>query len=282
MNGVCQSTNVILTKTGSLLNLSLRVGTNSEADHIFGTLTATNWVAMLQGDRAVFNAKTNIAPLAGNYTLIIAGQSGDASVPAGHGYGTVKVDGGGKITFAGSLADGSKVTQSSAISKSGVWPFYLSVSKGAGSALSWLTFENRSNDDIHGNLTWIKQTNALAKFYPAGFTLETEALGSAYVIPGIGQNILGLSSATVSFDGGNLGAGFANSLTLGSFSTVVNNSGNALSMSFSLLSGTFKGKVTNPANNLSYSFNGVVVPKMNAGYGYMLGTNQSSQVIFGP
>jgi hypothetical protein len=174
------------------------------------------------------------------------------------------------------------VTQSSSISKLGAWPFYVSLSKGAGSLVSWLTFENRSNDDIHGDLSWIKQANPLSKLYPAGFTYETEAMGSAYVPPAIGTNILGLSAGSVVFDGGNLGDGFSNLLSLGLGSKVVNNSSNALTLTFTLTTGAFKGKVTNPFNSQSLSFNGVVLPKMNGGYGYALGTNQSSEVVFGP
>jgi hypothetical protein len=282
LNSLCQATNLILRKTGTPLSLSLRVGTGGEADRIFGTLSDGTWNANLQGDRAVFNSKTNLAPLAGNYTIIIPGEDGDPSIPAGHGCGTVKVDGSGKVTFAGTLADGTKVTQSSSISKLGAWPFYASLSKGAGSVMSWLAFENRSSDDIHGNVNWIKQANPLSPMYPAGFTYQSEALGSAYVPPAIGSNVLGLATATVNFEGGNLGTGFINYLTLGLASKVVNNSSNALTMTFTLTSGAFKGKVTNPANNQSLSFNGVVLPKMNAGYGYALGTNQSSAVTFGP
>jgi hypothetical protein len=95
-------------------------------------------------------------------------------------------------------------------------------------------------------------------------------------------NILGLTTASVSFNGGNVGAGFMNFLTLGLASKVANNSSNALSMTFTLTSGAFKGTVTNPADNRSLSFSGVVLPKMNAGYGYALGTNQTSAVTFGP
>jgi hypothetical protein len=280
-NSLYQATNLILRTTGTPLSVNLRVGTGGEMDRIFGTLSDGTWTANLLGDRAVFNAKTNLAPLAGSYTIIIPGADGNPSIPAGHGWGTVKVATSGLVTFAGSLADGTKVTQSSSISKLGAWPFYAPLSKGAGSVVSWLVFENRSTDDIHGNVNWIKQANPLSLRYPAGFTYQSPALGSAYAPP-VGVNILGLTTASVSFNGGNVGAGFMNFLTLGLASKVTNNSSNALSMTFTLTSGAFKGTVTNPADNRSLSFSGVVLPKMNAGYGYALGTNQTSAVTFGP
>jgi hypothetical protein len=281
-NSLYQATNLILRSIGTPLSLSLRVGTGGEMDRIFGTLSDGTWTANLLGDRAVFNAKTNLAPLAGSYTIIIPGEDGTPSIPAGHGWGTVKVATSGLITFAGSLADGTKVTQSSAISKLGAWPFYVPLSKGAGSVMSWLAFENRSTDDIHGNMNWIKPANPLSLKYPAGFTYQTEALGSAYAPPPLGVNMLGLTTASVSFSGGNVGADFINYVTLGLASKVVNNSSNALSMTFTLTSGAFKGTVTNPTNKRSLPFSGVVLPKMNAGYGYALGTNQTSAVTFGP
>ena len=203
-------------------------------------------------------------------------------LPAGDGYATLAVDLAGKVTLIGSLADSTPLLRSVPISTEGQWPLYASLYSGKGSVLSWQQFENRVNDDFHGTLNWIKQTNVTARFYRAGFTNEFEAVGSRYAPPAIGANILGLTSAEVSFAGGNLGAGFVNVVTLAPGSKVMNTSGNALSMAFALPTGLFKGKVTDPASGLSFSFSGAVLPKMNAGYGYLLGTNQSSQVLFGP
>ena len=75
--------------------------------------------------------------------------------------------------------------------------------------------------------------------------------------------------------------GFITTLADSAFAFACNSS-NALTLTFTLTTGAFKGKVTNPYSSQSLSFSGVVLPRMNAGYGYALGTNQSSQVIFGP
>ena len=71
-------------------------------------------------------------------------------------------------------------------------------------------------------------------------------------------------------------------MTLGSRSKVSNLCSNKFSMNFSLSKGTFKGKVTDPASGRSSSFSGAVLTKMGAGYGFLLGTNECSQVVLAP
>jgi hypothetical protein len=85
----------------------------------------------------------------------------------------------------------------------------------------------------------------------------------------------------VEFSGGNI-SDFTNTITLGAKSEVINASANKLAMTFSLKTGTFSGKVSDPLTGKSRSFGGAVLEKLNSGYGFMLGTNQSSQVVFAP
>jgi hypothetical protein len=97
----------------------------------------------------------------------------------------------------------------------------------------------------------------------------------------VGTNILNLASAQLELNGGNLGSGFTNSLTLGLHSKV-SSPDNHLSMSFSLANGIYRGTVREPGDGKTRSFVGAVVQKLNAGYGFLLGTNQSSAVVFAP
>jgi hypothetical protein len=284
LNFQCQATNIILRKDAPLLRLTLRVGTNNaELNQIFGTVVDPSWTAAMSGNRSVFNAKTNLATqYAHTYTMLIPGQTGDPSVPAGYGFGTVRVDLLGRVTFAGTLADGTKISQSSAISKDGQWPFYVPLYSGNGATLSWLTFSNQANGDITGTLDWIKAANSTAHYYPGGFTNQLSVVGSSYVSPVPGYNVLNLTGCQVQFSGGNLSADFANQLWLGANSKVANLSPNTLSMSFSTSTGTFKGSVMDPTSGMPFPFSGVIVQKLNAGYGFLLGTDQSSKVTFGP
>jgi len=264
----------------SPLALSLIIGNTNDTDHIYGQLTSSNWTATLLADRAVFDIRTNPAPYKGKYTLIVSGQTSDASLPAGYGFGGLSVSPGGMASFAGKLADGTVVSRSAPLSKNGNWPLYVPLYAGNGSILSWMTFTNQAKDDISGALSWIKLPNAKARYYPNGFTNDCQAVGSAYVPP-VHSNILDLTSARLEFSGGNLGSCFTNCLTLG-LNSKVSSSSNHLTMSFTLANGAYHGNVTDPACGKSWPFSGVVLQKMNAGYGLLLGTDQSSAVTFVP
>jgi hypothetical protein len=105
------------------------------ADQVNGTVLSSDWIAHLLGDRNVFNARLNPAPLAGKYTVLIPSNEAEGT-PAGDGYGTVVVNPSGQASFRGSLADGTTVSLSAPVSKNGHWPFYLPLYRGAGSVLS--------------------------------------------------------------------------------------------------------------------------------------------------
>ena len=101
--------------------------------------------------------------------------------PAGTSFGTVKVDELGNITFAGSLADGTSVSQSSVISKDGYWPFYVSLYGGAGSLWGINYFTNHTIESVPC-LSWINGTNSSKNaLYRSGFTnQQAAAIGSFY------------------------------------------------------------------------------------------------------
>jgi hypothetical protein len=278
-----QATNVIRLSATNALSLQLRVGGADQLDQISGRLTDGFWVSTLSGDRAGFNSRTNPAPYAGSYTLILPGQDGDPSLPRGDGFGTVQVSSNGLATFAGTLADGTAVSQSAPLSRQGLWPLYVPLYSGRGSLLSWLAFTNQPNDDFHGLLSWIKPANPAARCYPDGFTNLCQALGSAYRRPATSTNhVLNLTNAYLVFSGGNLVADFTNSVALGLNSQITNLSSNQLTLSFSLFTGTFKGSATDPATGKALPFSGAVFQKQNAAYGFLLGTNQSSRVSLTP
>jgi hypothetical protein len=108
-------------------------------------------------------------------------------------------------------------------------------------------------------------------------------LGSVYVPPSApAGRVLNFSAADLMFSGGNLPQPLTNAVVLGPSSHITNVSSNALSLSFSLGNGTFKGVVTDPLLNAKLPFSGAVFQKQNAGFGLLLGTNQSSQVNLAP
>ena len=102
----------------------------------------------LSGDRAGLGAS-----YAGNYTLVAPGFDDSTTLPAGDSFGSLKVDVAGRVKFAGTLADGTKVSQTASLSKGGYWPLYVPLYSGNGSLMSWLAFASTTNSDLSGRLT---------------------------------------------------------------------------------------------------------------------------------
>ena len=78
-----QGSNTVQRGVSPTVALQFRLGTNNESDQLFGQLNGNGWAANLTGDRAVYNIKTNPAPQAGVYTMILPSQSSGADAPQG-------------------------------------------------------------------------------------------------------------------------------------------------------------------------------------------------------
>jgi hypothetical protein len=273
------ATNVISRRAGPPLTLDFHFfGTDGQANQVTGHLTDGTWVSTLCGDRAVFGRGAT-APFAGNYTLIIPGYDANPSLPAGDGFGTLKVNSSGQVSFVGTLADGTKVSQSATVSGKGFWPLYLSLYSGKGSLMSWLAFASKTNSDLAGRLIWLKQAISGSKYYPGGFSCDCEAFGSVYSVT---YPVLNLPTASLTFFGGGLASGITNSITIGARNQV-GTPGTQLKLSFTASTGTFSGTFLDTASRKTLTFNGAVFQKLNAAYGTLFGTgNQTSEVSLTP
>jgi len=275
-----KATNSILRKGASTLSVELDFA-GGRTNQVVGRVTDGSWEAPLLGDRSIFNSRTNPAPFAGSYTLIIPGQEDGDAGPEGNGFGTVKIDANGVATLAGTLADGTKVSQKVPLSEEGEWPLYVSLYSGSGALLSWLTVVDRPTDDITGLLSWIKPALSKTKQYPGGFTNESVAVGSVYVKPVPSTTpVINLTDGQVTFSGGNLAADFANPVAMAA-NKVTNLGDNKLSLSISTSSGLFKGSVVDISTGKTLKFSGALLQKQDAGFGFLLGTNRSSRVTLG-
>ncbi|NOS71123.1 MAG: hypothetical protein HOP33_14480 [Verrucomicrobia bacterium] len=246
-------------------------------DNIRGGVSDGDFWSDLQADRQVFNKSLNPTQLAGKYTVLIPGTTNG---PAGDCFGTVTVDLSGGIRFNGTLADGTKVTQMTTLSKDGYWPLYLNLYRGGGALIGWVEFENNSDSDFDGSLVWLKTGGLVTPSYPAGFTNEVEAVGSRYVAPLPGTRALNLTDGVLSFSGGNLGAPFSAIFGLTANNLVIGEPG--LVMNIVTPQGLFKGTVNNGSSGGLLGFQGALLQKANRGGGFFLRNNLSGGVKLNP
>ena len=296
LNGKTHSIKGTLWVDGTGTNTVARPGTNAlraimaldltnGTDRITGlvseeTSSNTVWSVDLAADRAVFGG-TNPAPLMGKYTMVIPSDSNASAGPFGDGYGTVSVSSKGGVSFSGALADGTKVTQKTSLSKIGQWPLYVPLYKGKGALVSWVTFDtNASTTDFSGVLNWFKQPQPV-KYFPGGFTNESDIAGSLFTKPASTNWVINLTNAVVAFTNGNLAGDFTNTIAIDAKGKVINQSTNKLSLSASKSSGTFSGSATPVAGGKAVSFKGAVLQKQTNGFGFFLGTNLSGRVSIG-
>ena len=262
-------------------------GTLSD-EHVTGTgtnavLQSATWVSELTGFRSGFFMRTNPAALRGAYTLVFPGGDG-TNEPAGNGFATVNVDLLGVVRLTGFLADGTPVSQRTALSTDGNWPLFARLYAGHGSLIGWMNFTNLTGSDLNGTLIWTKPTVARARYYPAGFTNSLVVVGSRYIAPP-GTNrlsLLGYTNGSVVLSGGELSVPFTNGWSMDSKGRIANTSSNKLNLTINAARGLLQGTVVEPGASTTIRFKGVVVQKQNAGYGYFLGTNQSGSVLLTP
>jgi len=276
----CRATNIISRANLPSFKVEIALGMNSEVGQVNGRITDGTWSATLSGARNDFNLLTNPATLAGRYTFTIDGRGNDPLLPAGDGFGTMRISSNGVALFAGTLADGTRMTRSATLTPDGAWPLFAPLYGGQGAVMSWFVFQNSPDSDVDSQLKRIKSASPRSKYYPLGFTNETKVVGSLYTYPigSIATPILNMPAAEVSFTGGGLLTDFADPIAISYYTKITNMGTNTLKMTFSVASGSFSGTVEDPAAMTSKRFQGVAIQKRNTASGFMLGDSQSSRV----
>jgi len=277
-------TAIVVSKRAGENTLTTTLVLDTTNQTINGTVSDGSFTAQLSGFQSVFSTK-NKSPFAGTYTLVIPGGNNPDEGPYGNGYGAVTISPSGAISFAGSLADGTSVSQSSAISQDGAWPFYLPLYKGQGSLYSWNWF---TNDVTNGtiifttNASWINATNSTTTaVYRPGFTNQAVTIfGSPYNPSAAPLLRLPDGAGQVVLEGGGLAA-TTNDIVLSSANKItVGANADKLSLTVSKNTGVFTGSFTNAASpHKTFIINGVVVQSLTNAQGYFLGTNQSGAFL---
>lgn len=274
-NTLGAATNTLARNGAPTLGLMLNANpTNS--DLITGAVTdGSTFTANLLAEREVYNSKNNPAPFAGKYTLVFPGTNG-RGLPQGDSYGTATVSTSGAINLVGSLADGTKFSQSSFATAGGNWPFYTSLYSGQGQLLGWMVFSNTAPETIAGNMDWIK--SAGARFFPNGFDFPTSAMGAAYSST---APVIGFNNGVVILSGGALSVSITNNVSVNG-SSIVDSGGGKLTMKLNSSNGSLSGSVVDPLTGSTIPFNGVFLQNPGEGLGYFLGNDQSGLFFFGP
>jgi len=268
------ASNSIVVKGASPVSVQLQLDMNGGG--ITGTLANGTWTAELTAGRTV----TANVPQAGKYTLLIPGFEDGVGHPGGDSFGTVSVTTAGSVTLAGTLADGTKLSQKANVLANGQWPFYVSLYGGNGSILGWLTLDRNASNSISGMVDWFKLSQAGGKLYPGGFTNGTEAVGSVYAFTS-GVPVLNLPAGQIWLANGNLASSFTNGIAIDSASKVTSTN-SLVKVTITTATGLFKGTVPNPAGGKPISVNGVVLQNQNFGGGFFTGTTQTGRVFIGP
>jgi hypothetical protein len=274
------------THTDLVLDLLLHLDDNS--DQITGSISDGTFTSTLSADRMVYNARDNPAPEAGKYTLLIPTNPTEPDSPQGNGFGILTVSTAGKTRVAGSLADGTKFSQAAGISKTGVWPFYVSTLRRSGSISGPITFRDQTDvSDLDGTVNWFRAPNPRAKIFADGFTTQTTLLGSTYFRP-TGEPVLTVppveQNVVVNFGEGDLDSELQKpaTLELNNRLVVPDSNDEKLRLSITSSSGAFRGSFVHPVTGRRTFHSGVVFQKQNLAEGYFLGTEQSGFVSVVP
>jgi hypothetical protein len=259
------------------------------ANHsVAGTVSSQGFTAQLNGFQNTFDAAHPATAYKGVYTLTIPGAPYNTLGPPGTSFGSVKVSASGVITFAGSLADGTAVSQSSIVSQNGAWAFYLPLYGGQGSIWSWNYFLPDGSINSFYNTSWINVGYAHGNTaYSYGFTNQ-QATADGFPYNPTARPLLNLTDGDVVLNGG-LPLLFAstNEFTLGlndtfTFTNAVEDL-NKMSLAINPSTGIVSGSFADPGGTASrVKFYGIAAQGQTNAQGYFLYGFQGGSVQIAP
>jgi hypothetical protein len=216
--------------------------------------------------------------------------------PAGDGFGTATVAPAGGVQLTLNLGDGTTATASAALSVNGMTPLYVSLDKGQGSLLAWLSF-NKSTGSVSTNgAFWFENGIALSKTdakgnpvpllittgpFPDGFTLTNLPLFmAAYTAEGKGTNALRSATASVEFSGADLMVTVTTNFALNS--SGVGGPSGGISVNIAGKTGLFSGSFNDAVSGAVVAYHGAVLQPWQTGYGNFISGGLSGAVALAP
>ena len=202
--------------------------------------------------------------------------------PQGDGFARVIATSTGAVTASGSLADGTKYTMATKLRTDGsvvlFSPLYLKLGAVAGE----LAFTATTDSDVSGaNFSWLRPARKNARYYPAGFSVEVDAVGTIYVNPasldfGQGAADLTLGNAALVFTDGALSSTVRQSASVDPVTgkvKLIPATNTTYALSLTAGTGLFTGTFTH-TDTTKNSYRGILLNKgvNKGGFGYFLST----------
>jgi hypothetical protein len=270
--------------------------------------------AAVEGAVQPWSARNRATDYAANFNFALSPEDADnENAPRGHGFLVLRALANGRTTWSGSLADGARVTGSSALWINGGFPVYVPLYRGLGSLHGTAQVgatpdpdDLRAIRDGGGDLTVLKKPDN-SRAYAAGYgPVNLQTAASQYIRPLRGEIVLdymdverGETNASIDFErggientdfGGALGQDFR---VLRSHGTIFSNDrdenpGRVRITRLNPANGTFAGSVIlvdeNPDRDFQpetrrVNFQGVILLNLGEGLGYFLLVDLSSPPV---
>ena len=255
------------------LRLVLALDVTDGSERLTGLISDDTTTAAINAERMI-----SAAPRPGKYTAVLERDAASSTLPAGFGYGTLRVGTGGDVRFAGRLGDGDAVTLGGQLTKSAQWPVYASLNGDAGALIGRVNFRDiPQTSDLDGRLHWLR---------PNGSEGDVVLTGSAYARPASGRRILGLAggrrNAHITFSDGPLTSPVARKLKITPSHQVTPMYPGIFTMTLDAGVGTFSGKMKFGGIG-KVKFDGVLLPKIGVGKGQVRFSDEIGKVeVAGP
>ena len=267
------------------LAIELTLDLDHGSDSITGRLTMSGSIASTFEAQREFAAPGN-SIASGYYTVALLPDAApaDPMAPQGPGWGTLRIDRGGRGRFVGVLGDGKVFYAVAVLSRDGRWPLFSRLYRGKGWIGGEIAFSDVPGDsDASGRLHWERPQLQLAALYPGGFATDVTLVASRYV-PTKSANWLDYQHAIGNgrwvAQGGGITSRIEKLLTIDS--SGITPIGSAPSDRFTLNldapSGLVRGSFFHPVLNRTVAFRGVALQKQKKGVGCFVGGTKTGLV----
>ena len=227
------------------------------------------------------NPPSEISGLMGQYTFQIPPPDDGGF---GYGYGTARITRTGALRMDVVLGDGAPFSSSTYITDGDDTVLHIPLYEDKGFIGGTVHFdESQSGSDFSGALSWSRPVRPTAQRYISGFSHPVTLLGSRFIAPAAGGNLLSMASARLVFEGGDLLSPASINVQLGAKNTIslplaVSN---ALKARLFSDTGDLRGNFL-PGINGRRTFSGIVFQKSSIAIGQHRGAEEVGAVKLEP